>query len=85
MQQTGPARTVVLAKNLQMFHAWCRETGHSPRDPRVAYVSGPHKLRGLTNEEIVRYDRWWDRPDIRFLEEALEWLEARNLQEATSV
>ncbi|WP_328545450.1 hypothetical protein [Streptomyces europaeiscabiei] len=82
MQQTGPARTVVLAKNLQMFHAWCRETGHSPRDPRVVYASGEHRLRGLRNVEIVRYGSWWDRPDIRPLEEAVAWLEARAAKEA---
>lgn len=85
MQQTGPARILVLAKNLQQFHAWCRETGHSPRDPRVAYASGPHKLYGYRGVEIVRYGRWRDRPDICSLNRALARLEERNAQEAASV
>lgn len=85
MQHSSPARIVVLAKNLQMFHAWCRETGRSPRDPRVVYASGEHRLRSLSSAEIVRYGDWWDRPDIRPLKEAVAWLERRNFQEAARV
>lgn len=85
MQQSGPARTVVLAQNLQMFHAWCHENRRSPRDPRIAYASGPHKLYGLRGVQIVRYGRWRDRLDIRLLDQALACLEARNAQEEAGV
>jgi hypothetical protein len=72
------ARTVVLAKNLQMFHAWCRQTGHSPRDPSVVYAVGPQSLRGLHGEvEIVQFADWWDRLDRRALQDAAAILAAR--------
>ena len=72
----NPARTVVLARNLQAFHAWCREQQRSPRDRTLLYASGPHALHGLTpGVEIVRYGNWSDRPDGRSLEEAVARLE----------
>lgn len=68
--------TLVLARNLQDFHAWCREQGRSPRDRTLLYASGPHALRGLADVEIciVRYGAWWDRVDRHALEEAVAWL-----------
>ena len=69
------ARIVVLAKSLRDFHTWCREPGHSPRDPAVMYASGPHVLRGLDTAQIVRYGNWRDRMDIRSLENAVAALE----------
>ena len=73
----SPVRIVVLARNLAEFHAWCRQTGTSPRDRTVVYASGPHALRGLTGVEIVRHGSWWDRPDEAALTQALAALEAR--------
>ena len=77
----SPVRTLVLARNLQAFHAWCAATGTSPRDRTVLYASGPHALRGLERVEIVRHDVWWDRLDEAALSEALADLEARNSAE----
>lgn len=72
-------RTVVLAKNLQAFHAWCLQTGRSPRDRTILYASGPSALRGLTGPvEIVRYGDWWERIDREALEDAVAWLHHRN-------
>ena len=58
-----------------MFHAWCNETGRSPRDPSVVFASGPHRIRGLSGVQIVRYGNWQERPDIRTLQKALVRLE----------
>lgn len=74
----SPVRTVVLARNLAEFHAWCRQTGTSPRDRSVLYVSGPHALRGLQDVEIVRHGMWWDRLDEAALAAALAELECRH-------
>jgi hypothetical protein len=71
-------RTVVLARNLAEFHAWCRQTGTSPRDRAVLYASGPQSLRSLQDVEIVRHGCWWDRPDEAALTGALTALEHRN-------
>lgn len=70
-------RVVVLAKSLRDFHAWCRETEHSPRDRGVLYAVGPYTLRGLRDVEFVRYGDWRDRLDGRDLEEAVAALEQR--------
>ena len=70
--------TLVLARTLQDFHAWCREQGRSPRDRTLLYASGHHVLRGLEQVQIVRYGDWRDRPDGRALEAAVSSLEARN-------
>ena len=78
-------RTVVLARDLQQFHAWCRETRHRPRDRSLVYAAGPHSLRGLTGPvRIVRYGAWWDRVDGAALEAAAARLEyeARRLEAA---
>jgi hypothetical protein len=78
-------RTVVLAANLQEFHAWCRETSTSPRDRSVLYASGPHVLRGLEDVEIVRYGDWWDRLDEATLSCAVARLEASSPPAAAAV
>lgn len=75
MPPRNTARTLVLARNLQAFHAWCREQGHSPRDRSLLYASGPHVLRGLTDVTVVRYGSWWDRPDGGALKTAVDALE----------
>jgi len=77
MPPSNTVRTVVLAQTLRDFHAWCRETGTSPRDRTVLYVSGPHVLRSVNLEAacIVRYGAWRDRLDRSSLEEALERLD----------
>jgi len=72
---SSPVLTVVLARSLQDFHAWCRETETSPRDRSVLYASGPHTLRGLAGVAIVRYKSWWDRPDEAELADAVARLE----------
>lgn len=75
----NPAHTVVLARNLQEFHAWCRTHRRSPRDRTLLYASGPAALRGLTPEtRIVRHGDWTDRPDGRALVDAVAALEHRN-------
>lgn len=66
-----PVRTVVLARDLAAFHDWCRETGHSPRDRSILFASGPSRLRGLGDAELVRYGDWWNRLDGRALREAV--------------
>lgn len=76
MPPRSPIRTVVLARNLREFHAWCRETGTSPRDRSVLYASGPHALRGLDGVTIVRYRDWSDRLDEAALTYAVACLEA---------
>lgn len=74
----NPPRTIVLARSLQEFHAWCRQAGRSPRDRSLLYASGPHALLGLVGDvEVVRYGRWSDRPDGRALENAVACLERR--------
>ena len=74
----NPARTVVLARNLQEFHAWCRTHGRSPRDRTLLYASGPAALRGLAPEtRIVRHGDWADRPDGCALADAVAFLEHR--------
>ncbi|HEX5566003.1 MAG TPA: hypothetical protein VFY14_03520 [Streptomyces sp.] len=70
-------RVVVLAGNLREFRAWCIDNGRSPHDPRVIYASSWHKLRGLTDVEIIRYGRWWNHPDMKRLEEAAQAIERR--------
>lgn len=75
----NPARTVVLAANLQAFHAWCREQGRSPRDRTLLYASGPHALDGLTDVEIVRHGAWRDRIDGPAIETAIARLERRTV------
>lgn len=77
MPPRNTARTLVLARTLQDFHAWCREQGRSPRDRSLLYASGPHVLRGLTGATIVRYGAWRDRPDGHALEVAVAALEHR--------
>jgi len=74
---SSPVLTVVLARSLRDFHAWCRETGTSPRDRSVLYASGPHSIRALTDVEVVRYGSWWDRPDEAELADAVTRLENR--------
>ena len=75
MPPRNTVRTVVLAQNLQAFHAWCLKTGHSPRDRAILYASGPSALRGLTGPvEIVGHGDWWDRIDRQALEDAVGWL-----------
>ena len=76
----NPVRTVVLARNLAEFHAWCRQTGTSPRDRTVVYASGPRTLRGLHGVEIVRHGVWWDRLDEAALTDAVAQLEDRNTE-----
>ncbi|MGW8702275.1 hypothetical protein ACWGOK_36040 [Streptomyces eurythermus] len=76
----SPVRTVVLARNLRAFHAWCTQTGTSPRDRHVLYAAGPHVLRNLTGVQIVRYGDWWDRLDEAALTAAVTVLEQRNTQ-----
>lgn len=79
MQPRTTARTLtlVLARNLQEFHAWCRQTRTSPRDRAVLYASGPHVLHRLTGATtVIRYGNWRDRPDGRLLEAAVNRLEA---------
>lgn len=71
-------RTVVLARTLRDFHAWCTATGTSPRDRSVLYASGPHALRGITGVRIVHHGDWWNRPDGRALEDAVDQLERRS-------
>ena len=78
MPPRNTIRTVVLAQNLQEFHAWCRKTGTSPRDRTVLYASGPHVLRGLQDVEIVRHGLWWDRLDEAALAQAVARLEGHN-------
>ncbi|MGW2724790.1 hypothetical protein [Streptomyces sp. NPDC001492] len=73
----NPARTVVLARNLQEFHAWCRLQRRSPRDRTLLYASGPAALTGLTDVNIVRHGAWWDRIDGPALEAAVDQLENR--------
>ena len=76
MAQRNLIQTVVLARSLQDFHAWCRENHRSPRDRTLLYASGPHALRGLDADAvIVRHGDWWDRLDGRALETALARLE----------
>jgi hypothetical protein len=76
----NPPRTVVLARSLQEFHAWCRQAGRSPRDRSLLYASGPHALRNLVGDvEIVRYGSWSDRPDGHALEDAVAALEHRGV------
>ncbi|MFF7335461.1 hypothetical protein [Streptomyces sp. NPDC008150] len=70
------ARIAVLAQDLQHFHAWCRETGHRPRDRRLTYVAGPLALRALSGVTLVRYGAWTDRLDGRALERAVAEFEA---------
>lgn len=77
-------RTVVLARSLREFHLWCLQTDTSPRDRTVLYASGPHRLRGLTGVEIVRYGEWWDRLDGPALEDAVSCLERRSVEVAAS-
>lgn len=75
----NPARTVVLARNLQEFHAWCRTHGRSPRDRTLLYASGPAALHNLAPEtRIVRHGDWSDRPDGRALADAVAGHEHRN-------
>jgi hypothetical protein len=81
----SPVRTVVLARNLREFHAWCRLTGTSPRDRSVLYASGPLTLRGLGRVEIVRHGVWWDRLDEAALSTAVAVLEDRNSASPTPV
>lgn len=77
----SPVRTVVLARNLKAFHAWCASTGTSPRDRSVLYASGPHVLRGLGQVEIVRFGDWWDRLDEAALTKAISRLQASSQPE----
>lgn len=81
----GPVRTVVLARNLADFHAWCAASGTSPRDRTVLYASGPAALRGLHDVEIVRHSCWWDRPDEAALTQAVARLEARSRSEEVAL
>ncbi|WP_069765963.1 hypothetical protein [Streptomyces sp. LUP47B] len=76
------ARTLVLARTLQDFHAWCRAQGRSPRDRTLLYASGPHVLRGLAGATIVRHGDWWNRPDGHALKTAVERLEGSTAVEA---
>jgi hypothetical protein len=76
------ARTLVLARTLQDFHAWCRAQGRSPRDRTLLYASGPHVLRGLTAATVVRYGDWWNRPDGHALKTAVDRLEGSTAETA---
>ncbi|CAK7288543.1 hypothetical protein [Streptomyces misionensis] len=82
----SPVRTVVLARSLADFHAWCRQTNSSPRDRTILYASGPTVLNGLAQVEIVRHGLWWDRLDEAALTQAVADLETRqNAQEDATV
>ncbi|MFG2970912.1 hypothetical protein ACGFZS_47350 [Streptomyces sp. NPDC048288] len=78
----SPVRTVVLARSLAEFHAWCRQTRTSPRDRSVLYASGPHALGGLDGVEIVRHGMWRDRLDEAAYTQAVASLEARQSPQA---
>ncbi|MFR9794218.1 hypothetical protein ACL07V_37285 [Streptomyces sp. MB22_4] len=78
----NPVRTVVLARSLADFHAWCRQTNTSPRDRAVLYASGPQTLHGLDQVEIVRHGMWWDRLDEAAYTEAVTSLAARQHSQA---
>jgi hypothetical protein len=81
----SPVRIVVLARSLAEFHAWCRQTGTSPRDRTVLYASGPQALHSLDQVEIARFGSWWDRLDEAALTQAVASLEARNEPEEAAV
>jgi hypothetical protein len=82
MPPRNTARTLVLARTLQEFHAWCRQTNTSPRDRSVLYAAGPHVLHSLGAVRIVRHGDWQDRPDGCALEAAVARLEARREPES---
>jgi hypothetical protein len=67
--ETG-RRTAVIAGNYQQFIYWCREQGISPHSRQVIYAS-PERLRGYSNLAIERVGTWYERDDIREIEEEL--------------
>lgn len=73
------SRIVVLARNARDFEAWCHDSGLSPRDPEVVYVSRWDKLRGLADVKVIRCPFWDQHPDAGLIDELARMLEQRRM------
>lgn len=67
----------VLARDVREFETWCRDSGISPRDREVVYISRWDKLRGLDNVKFIRCPRWDEHPDAEQIDELARRLEDR--------
>ncbi|WP_329390294.1 hypothetical protein [Streptomyces sp. NBC_01716] len=67
----------VLACDAREFETWCRNSGLSPRDREVVYISRREKLRGLDNVKVIRCPRWDQHPDAGRIDEFVRMLEQR--------
>ncbi|MET9445333.1 hypothetical protein [Streptomyces sp. NPDC006610] len=68
---------VVLARDAREFEDWCRNSGLSPRDREVVYISRWDKLRGLDNVKFIHCPRWHEHPDAGRIDEIVRRLEKR--------
>lgn len=74
----------VLACDVREFEDWCRNSGLSPRDRDVVFVSRWDKLRGLNNVKFVRCPRWYEHPDANHIDQLARMLEQRQAERSTA-
>lgn len=67
----------VLARNYGDFQAWCHNSGLSPRDREIVFISRWDRLRGLDNVKFIRCPRWDQHPDAGRIDEIVRRLEDR--------
>lgn len=67
----------VLACNFHEFEQWCRNSGLSPRDRDIVYISRWDKLRGIDNAKFIRCPNWDQHPDAGRIDEIVRMLEQR--------
>lgn len=67
----------VLARNYRDFQAWCFDSGLSPHDREIVYISRWDRLRGLDNVKFIRCPNWDQHPDAGRIDEIVRMLEAR--------
>lgn len=67
----------VLAMDVYEFEEWCRNSGLSPRDRDVVFISRWDKLRGLDSVKFIRCPRWVEHPQALEIDEIVRRLEDR--------
>jgi len=58
---------LVLAKNKDRFRDWCEENNIDQRHPgpSVMYVDNIHHIMGVSVDEVILYQDWWESDMIK--------------------
>ncbi len=77
VQQVQPEQRqrvrAVIAGNYHQFVSWCRDQGISPGRHDVLYAT-PERLRGRNDVEVLRVGTWYERDDLREIEDVLRFV-----------